>query len=109
MKHLIIAAGCLAASVSMAAAQTAPLTAPTSSATSLPAAGTPSENTSTTALMAGKNSFTEAQARARLEKQGYTQVSALTKDDQSIWRGTAMKDAKSVSVAVDYQGHIASN
>ncbi len=108
MKHFIIAAGCLAASVSMAGAQTAPQTAPTSSATSLPAAGTPSDNASTTALMAGKNSFTEAQARTRLENQGYTEVSALTKDDQSIWRGTAMKDSKSVPVAIDYQGHIAS-
>ena len=58
------------------------------------------------APVAGKNSFTEAQAKERLEKHGYTAVSALKKDDQSIWRGTATKDGKPVSVAVDYQGNI---
>ncbi|HEV2676379.1 MAG TPA: hypothetical protein VGV37_17770 [Aliidongia sp.] len=61
---------------------------------------------STAAPVAGKNSFTEAQARDRLEKHGYSAVSALKKDDQSVWRGTATKDGKSVGVAVDYQGNI---
>jgi hypothetical protein len=58
------------------------------------------------APVAGKNSFTEAQAKERLEKHGYSAVSGLKKDDQSVWRGTATKDGKSVGVAVDYQGNI---
>jgi hypothetical protein len=41
-----------------------------------------------------------------LEKPGYTAVSGPKKDDQSVWRGTAMKDGKSVGVAVDYQGNL---
>jgi putative membrane protein len=31
----------------------------------------------------------------------------LNKDDQGIWRGTAMKGGKSVNVTLDYQGNIA--
>jgi hypothetical protein len=50
-----------------------------------------------------------AQAQKRFEDQGYTQVSALAKDDKSIWRGHAMKDGKAVNVALDYQGNITAN
>ena len=49
---------------------------------------------------------TESQAKARIEANGYTNVSALKKDDQSIWRGTATKGGKQVSVALDYQGNV---
>ncbi len=66
-------------------------------------------NTTTAAPVAGANSFTMAQAQKRIEDQGYTQVSALAKDDKSIWRGHAMKDGKTVDVALDYQGHVTSN
>jgi len=55
---------------------------------------------------AGANSFTESEARSRLEAHGYTSVSGLTKDDQSIWRGKAMKGGALVNVALDYQGNI---
>jgi hypothetical protein len=55
------------------------------------------------------SSFTMAQAQKRFEDQGYTQVSALAKDDKSIWRGHAMKDGKAVNVALDYQGNITAN
>ena len=58
------------------------------------------------APVAGANSFTESEARSRIEAHGYTGVSELMKDDQSIWRGTAMKDGKSVAVSLDYQGNI---
>jgi putative membrane protein len=54
----------------------------------------------------GANSFTEAQARSRVESRGYTNVSSLMKDEQSIWRGKASKDGKDVSIAVDYQGNV---
>ncbi|WP_374450125.1 PepSY domain-containing protein [Stella sp.] len=54
----------------------------------------------------GANSFTETQARARLEDQGYTAVSGLTKDKDGIWRGSAMRNGQKVEVALDYQGNI---
>ncbi len=54
----------------------------------------------------GANSFTESQARSRLEAQGYSNVSVLAKDNQSIWRGKATKDGTPVNVALDYQGNI---
>lgn len=54
----------------------------------------------------GANSFTEGQAKTRLEDKGYTAVSGLKKGEDGVWRGTAMKNAKSVSVGVDYKGDI---
>ena len=56
--------------------------------------------------LAGANSFTEAQAKQRIADAGFTSVSALAKDDNGIWRGTAMKAGKSASVAVDYKGNV---
>ena len=80
-----------------------------SSSTAPPAVATTGANNTTAAPVAGANSFTMAQAQKRLEDQGYTQVSALAKDDKSIWRGHAMKDGKAVNVALDYQGNITPN
>lgn len=92
---------------------TTPGTVPTMSNTtpstsSTPAAvATTSEPTRTTeAPVAGSNSFTEGQARGRIEERGFAQVTDLKKDDKGIWRGKAMKDGKSVAVALDYQGNI---
>ena len=64
------------------------------------------ESKTTAAPVAGKNSFTEAEAKKRLESFGYSDVSALHQDDQSIWRGTATKNGKSMPVALDYQGNV---
>jgi len=74
----------------------------------------PAVATSTTPIPAGApfegaNSFTEGQARARIEGQGFTDVKNLAKDDKSIWRGTAMKSGASTRVALDYQGNVVSN
>lgn len=63
----------------------------------------------TGAPMSGANSFTASQAKSRIEANGYTDVAGLKKDDQSIWRGTAMKNGKSVNVAVDYKGNVVGN
>ncbi len=57
----------------------------------------------------GANSFTESQARSRLEKNGYSQVSGLTKGDDGIWRGAATRNGNSVHVSVDYKGNISVN
>jgi hypothetical protein len=67
---------------------------------------TTSPDAKTTAPVAGANSFTESEARSRLEANGYTNVTGLEKDDKSIWRGKAMKNGTSFHVALDYQGTI---
>jgi len=58
------------------------------------------------APLEGANSFTEGQAQDRAVAAGYTGVSAMTKDDKGIWRGTASKDGATVNVAVDYKGNV---
>ena len=57
----------------------------------------------------GANSFTESQAKARIEEKGFSKVSELKKDDTGIWRGRAKKNGKTVSVSLDFQGNIFSN
>ena len=59
------------------------------------------------ALEKGANSFTEGQAKSRLEGAGLSNVADLQKDDQGIWRGKAMRDGKAVTVGFDYKGNIA--
>lgn len=80
-----------------------------SSSTAPAAVATSSTNNTTAAPVPGANSFTMAQAQKRMEDQGYSQVSGLAKDANSIWRGHAMKDGKAVDVALDYQGNITAN
>ena len=60
------------------------------------------------APVAGANSFTEGQAQSRIEGAGFTQVTGLKKDDQGVWRGSAMKDGKQTTVSVDFRGNIVS-
>jgi hypothetical protein len=74
-------------------------------------ANTPAVNTTNTpsnpgAPVAGSNSFTEGQAKSRIESNGFANVSELRKDDQGVWRGKAMKDGKSVTVSLDFQGNV---
>ena len=64
-----------------------------------PAVNTPNSPPNPGAPAAGANSFTEGQAKSRIESNGYANVSDLRKDDQGVWRGKAMKDGKSVNVA----------
>ena len=54
----------------------------------------------------GRNSFTEGEAKSRIEKAGFADVSSLTKDDNGIWRGKATKNGQSVDVSLDYQGNV---
>jgi putative membrane protein len=67
-----------------------------------------SSDTGAGAPVPGANSFTEAQAKDRIQDAGYTDVSGLAKDDNGIWRGEAKRDGKSVPVALDYQGNVSS-
>ena len=91
-----------------AQAQTAPDTGVSTSAA--PAAvNTSAEPSRTTqAPVPGANSFTETQARARIEERGFTGIVDLKKDEKGVWRATAMKDGKSLPVSLDYQGNIVS-
>ncbi len=61
------------------------------------------------ALETGSNSFTEGQARSRIESAGFANVSGLAKDGQGIWRGKAMKDGRSLDVGFDYKGNMSAN
>ncbi|MGD9614311.1 MAG: hypothetical protein AB7H90_07365 [Alphaproteobacteria bacterium] len=54
----------------------------------------------------GANSFTEGEARSRIEDKGFSNVGALMKDDDGIWRGQAMMNGQQVNVALDYQGNV---
>lgn len=58
------------------------------------------------APVAGENSFTEEQAKTRIEEAGYTNVSDLKLDSQGVWRATATKDGKPGNVSLDFQGNI---
>jgi opacity protein-like surface antigen len=64
------------------------------------------KGTNPDAPVAGSNSFTEGQAKSRIEAGGYASVSDLKKDDQGVWRGSAMKDGKRVNVSLDFQGNV---
>ncbi len=54
----------------------------------------------------GANSFTDGEARRRIESSGYAAVADLKKDDDGIWRGSATKDGAKVGVWLDYKGNI---
>jgi putative membrane protein len=64
--------------------------------------------TDSAAPVPGANSFTEDQARTRIQDAGYADVSGLAKDDNGVWRGEAKKDGKSVPVALDFKGNVTS-
>lgn len=59
-----------------------------------------------TAPTAGANSFTEGQARSRIEAAGFTNVTDLQKDSQGVWRGRAMRSGAPTDVGLDYQGNV---
>jgi protein CpxP len=57
-------------------------------------------------LEKGANSFTEGEARSRLEKSGFMDAKNLKKDGDGIWRGTAMQGGKQVNVGLDFKGNV---
>ncbi|WP_010188721.1 hypothetical protein [Sphingomonas sp. PAMC 26605] len=54
----------------------------------------------------GANSFTQAPAREHIAKSGFADVSALTKDQHGVWRGTANKGGNTVHVGLDFKGNV---
>ena len=92
---------------------TPPATTTPPSTTTPPATNAPNNSAVNTpskpmagAPVAGANSFTEGQAKSRIEGQGFSNVTDLKKDDQGIWRAKAMKDGTSKSVSLDFQGNV---
>jgi hypothetical protein len=56
--------------------------------------------------VAGSNSFTEGQAKGRIEAAGYSDVSGLAKDDKGVWRGSASKGGNKAEVSLDFEGNV---
>lgn len=73
-----------------------------------PAAVNTSPDASRTAAapVAGANSFSETQARSRIEAAGYTDLLDVAKDDKGVWRAMAKRDGQAVAVQLDYQGNV---
>ncbi|MBJ6135748.1 PepSY domain-containing protein [Ochrobactrum sp. Q0168] len=70
-----------------------------------PAVATP-ESKNPEAPVKGANSFTEDQAKSRIEEDGYTGVTGLKLGDDGVWNASAMKGTEKVKVQLDYQGNI---
>jgi hypothetical protein len=103
MRRLLMISAALAFSAGAALAQSQ--NPPAQSGPNNPAVNTTGANNSN-APVSGANSFTEGQAKSRIEAGGYGNVSGLKKDDNGVWRGKAMKDGKSVDVSLDFQGNV---
>ena len=58
------------------------------------------------APVAGANSFTEGQAKSRIEDAGYSNVTDLKKDDNGVWRAKAQKAGTTTGLSVDFQGNV---
>jgi hypothetical protein len=95
-----------AANLAAAQDQTSP--SASANATQNPAVKSPKSMTGAP-LAKGHNSFTQAQAKSRIGKAGYSQVSDLTLDSDGLWQGHAMHDGQSVNVALDYKGNVATH
>jgi hypothetical protein len=103
VKSIICAAIVVCAFGGVAFGQTA--SPPANPKPSTPAVTTQGTNNSG-APAAGANSFTESQAKSRIEAAGFTNVSGLAKDKDGVWRGTASKAGTSQNVSLDYQGNV---
>jgi hypothetical protein len=95
----------LAVSTALAAAPAAAQNPPAQSGPNNNAVNSPGQNNSD-APVAGRNSFTEGQAKSKIEDAGYTNVTALKKDDNGVWRGEASKGGTATPVSVDFQGNV---
>lgn len=101
MKRVLLAAAALALSGVAALAQ-APAANPDPAT---PATNNPDSNRPAMPAK-GANSFTEAQAKSRIEAKGFTNVTGLMKDNDGVWRGKGMKGGATHDVAIDYQGNV---
>jgi hypothetical protein len=103
MRKSILSLLLLAAAIP-ASAQTAQ--PPANRDANTPAVNSPNSPSNPGAPAAGANSFTEGQAKSRIEEKGFKNVSDLKKDDAGVWRGKADQNGKAVTVSVDFQGNV---
>jgi hypothetical protein len=87
------------------------MTAPTGRTGQAAASGDSNQAVATTTSNAampahGANSFTMAQAKSRLEKEGFSNVSNLRKDDDGVWHATADKGGSPAQAWLDYKGNV---
>lgn len=123
MRSLVLGLALLGAAPSVALAQVSPATpdrvppaAATGATSAVPETRSGTGTTPAVTLerpanagpIPGANSFTEGQARGRIEGAGFAEVVDLRKDDQGIWRGRANRNGQTVEVALDYQGNVSS-
>lgn len=106
MRHFLIAAALVA--VALPAFAQSQMSPPANPNANTPAVNSPNSPPNPGAPVAGANSFTEAQAKSRIEANGFTNVSGLKKDDAGVWRGTASKGSQSMNVSLDFQGNVVS-
>lgn len=86
-----------------------PQVAPPTGGPNTPPLSEPANTIDQSDSVSNREPFTETQVRGRLERGGYTQVSALTKGNDGVWRGSAVKDGKPVHVSVDRLGKVSTN
>ena len=101
MKLRIVLAVCAAISASAAIAQ-APAAKSGPNNNAVNSAGQNNSN----APVAGRNSFTEGQAKSRIENAGYTKVTDLKKDENGVWRGKGTKAGATSDVSIDFEGNV---
>jgi hypothetical protein len=105
MRKLLLTGAIVAIAIPAMAQQPSP---PANRNANTPAVNTPNSPPNPGAPVAGANSFTEGQAKSRIEAHGFTSVGRLKKDSDGVWRGTATQSGKSVKVSVDFQGNVVS-
>jgi hypothetical protein len=93
-------------SLHLGIAMVAAIALPAQLAAQAPGAPAPKAGEQVKPPVAGANSFTEGQARDRIAKAGFENVKDLKQDRQGIWRGTAKKAGREVSVSLDYRGNV---
>lgn len=91
--------------------QTAPQSTPSASQAQRPATASPTRTddviVAASELEYGANSYTEGQARGRLEEHGFSAITNLRRDDNGLWRATASRSGTASDVAMDFRGRIA--
>ena len=105
MRKLLLTVAIVAIAIPAVAQQPSP---PANRNAKTPAVNTPNSPPNPGAPVAGANSFTEGQAKSRIEAHGFSSVGQLKKDRDGVWRGTATQAGKSVKVSVDFQGNVVS-
>jgi hypothetical protein len=103
MRKTIISIVLIATTIPVSAQSARP---PANRDANTPAVNSPNSPPNPNAPVAGANSFTEGQAKSRIEDRGFRNVSGLTKDKDGVWRGKADQNGKSVNVSIDFQGNV---